>query len=62
MLNARQDMFVCALARLLGCTLEMDRDGCTKLDLGPDATRPDVLKAMDGHVVAKASATERFHR
>jgi Raf kinase inhibitor-like YbhB/YbcL family protein len=34
----------------------------TKLDLGPDATRADVLKAMDGHVVAKASMTGRFHR
>ena len=34
----------------------------TKLDLGPDATRADVLKAMDGHVVAKASTTGRFHR
>jgi len=34
----------------------------TKLDLGPDATRADVLKAMDGHVVAKAALTGRFHR
>jgi Raf kinase inhibitor-like YbhB/YbcL family protein len=34
----------------------------TKLDLGPDATRADVLKAMDGHVVAKHSITGRFHR
>jgi Raf kinase inhibitor-like YbhB/YbcL family protein len=34
----------------------------TKLDVGPDATRVDVLKAMDGHVVAKASLTGRFHR
>jgi len=34
----------------------------TKLDVGPDATRADVLKAMDGHVVAKASLTGRFHR
>jgi Raf kinase inhibitor-like YbhB/YbcL family protein len=34
----------------------------TKLDVGPDATRPDVLKAMDGHVVAKATVTGRFHR
>lgn len=33
-----------------------------KLDLGPDATRADLLKAMDGHVVAKASITGRFHR
>jgi len=33
-----------------------------KLDLGPDATRADLLKAMDGHVVAKASMTGRFHR
>ena len=34
----------------------------TKLNLGPDATRADVLKAMDGHVVAKAALTGRFHR
>jgi Raf kinase inhibitor-like YbhB/YbcL family protein len=33
-----------------------------KLDLGTDATRADVLKAMDGHVVAKAALTGRFHR
>ncbi len=33
-----------------------------KLDLGPDATRADVLKAMDGHVLAKAALTGRFHR
>jgi Raf kinase inhibitor-like YbhB/YbcL family protein len=26
----------------------------TKLDLGADATRADVLKAMDGHIVGKA--------
>src|ERR1700728_1686226 len=25
----------------------------TKLDLGPDATRADVMKAMDGHVIGK---------
>jgi Raf kinase inhibitor-like YbhB/YbcL family protein len=34
----------------------------TKLDLGPDATRADVLKAMDGHVLAKAALVGRFHR
>jgi len=33
-----------------------------KLDLGPDATRADVLKAMDGHVIAKAAISGRFHR
>ena len=33
----------------------------TKLDLGPDATRADVLKAMDGHIVAKAVLVGRFH-
>ena len=33
-----------------------------KLDLGPDASRPDVLKAMDGHIVAKAVLVGRFHR
>jgi Raf kinase inhibitor-like YbhB/YbcL family protein len=34
----------------------------TKLDLGPDATRPDVLKAMDGHILGKAVLVGRFHR
>jgi Raf kinase inhibitor-like YbhB/YbcL family protein len=34
----------------------------TKLDLGPDATRAEVLKAMDGHVLGKAALTGRFHR
>jgi Raf kinase inhibitor-like YbhB/YbcL family protein len=33
-----------------------------KLDLGPDATRADVLKAMDGHIVGKAALIGRFHR
>jgi Raf kinase inhibitor-like YbhB/YbcL family protein len=34
----------------------------TKLNLGPDATRAEVLKAMDGHVLAKAALVGRFHR
>jgi Raf kinase inhibitor-like YbhB/YbcL family protein len=34
----------------------------TKLSLTPDASRADVLKAMDGHVVAKAALEGRFHR
>jgi Raf kinase inhibitor-like YbhB/YbcL family protein len=34
----------------------------TKLDLGPDATRADVLKAMDGHILGKAALVGRFHR
>jgi Raf kinase inhibitor-like YbhB/YbcL family protein len=33
-----------------------------KLELTPDATRADVLKAMDGHVLAKGILTGRFHR
>jgi len=33
----------------------------TKLDLGPDATRPDVLKAMDGHIIGKGVLVGRFH-
>jgi Raf kinase inhibitor-like YbhB/YbcL family protein len=33
-----------------------------KLDLGPDATRADVLKAMDGHVIGKGVMFGRFHR
>ena len=34
----------------------------TKLDLTPDATRTDLLQAMDGHVVGKAVMFARFHR
>jgi Raf kinase inhibitor-like YbhB/YbcL family protein len=34
----------------------------TKLSLGPDATRADVLKAMDGHILGKAVLEGRFHR
>jgi Raf kinase inhibitor-like YbhB/YbcL family protein len=34
----------------------------TKLELGPDATRADVLKAIDGHILGKAVLTGRFHR
>ena len=33
-----------------------------KLDLGPEATYPDVMKAMDGHVLGKAVVVGRFHR
>jgi Raf kinase inhibitor-like YbhB/YbcL family protein len=33
----------------------------TKLALGPDATRDDVLKAMDGHILGKAVLIGRFH-
>jgi Raf kinase inhibitor-like YbhB/YbcL family protein len=32
------------------------------LDLTPEATRADVMKAMDGHVLAKAATVARFHR
>jgi Raf kinase inhibitor-like YbhB/YbcL family protein len=34
----------------------------TKLDLGPDATRDQVLDAMQGHILAKAVLEGRFHR
>ena len=34
----------------------------TKLDLGPDAMRGEVLKAIDGHILAKAVLVGRFHR
>jgi hypothetical protein len=34
----------------------------TKLDLGPDATRADLVKAMEGHILAKAVYVGRFHR
>jgi Raf kinase inhibitor-like YbhB/YbcL family protein len=33
-----------------------------KLSLGPDATRADVLKAMDGHILGKAVLEGRFRR
>ncbi len=33
-----------------------------KLDLGPDATREDVIKAMDGHILGKGVLVGRFHR
>ena len=34
----------------------------TKLDLGPDAAREDVMKAIDGHILSKAVWEGRFHR
>jgi Raf kinase inhibitor-like YbhB/YbcL family protein len=34
----------------------------TKLTLGPDATREDVMKAMDGHILGKGVLEGRFHR
>jgi Raf kinase inhibitor-like YbhB/YbcL family protein len=34
----------------------------TKLDLGADATRADVLKAMEGHILGKGVLVGRFHR
>jgi Raf kinase inhibitor-like YbhB/YbcL family protein len=34
----------------------------TKLTQGPDATQADVMKAMDGHILAKAVLVGRFHR
>lgn len=34
----------------------------TKLDLTADATRDDVLKAMDGHILGKAVLVGRFKR
>ena len=33
----------------------------TKLDLGPSATQTDLLKGMDGHIIAKAVVVGRFH-
>lgn len=34
----------------------------TKLALGADATRAQVMAAMDGHVIGKAAIEGRFHR
>ncbi len=33
-----------------------------KLELGPDATRADVVKAMDGHILGKGVLVGRFHQ
>ncbi len=33
-----------------------------KLDLGPDATRADVLAAINGHILGKGVLVGRFHR
>jgi Raf kinase inhibitor-like YbhB/YbcL family protein len=34
----------------------------TKLTLGPDATRDDVLAAMNGHILGKGVLVGRFHK
>ena len=34
----------------------------TKLDLGPDATRADAEKAMDGHILGSAEVIQLFHK
>ena len=34
----------------------------TKLDLGPDTTRADVIKALNGHILGKAVYVGLFHR
>jgi Raf kinase inhibitor-like YbhB/YbcL family protein len=34
----------------------------TKLDLAPAASRPDLLKAMEGHILSKAVYIGMFHR
>ena len=34
----------------------------TKLDLGPDATRDQVVSAMQGHILGKGVLVGRFHR
>lgn len=34
----------------------------TKLDLGPNATQADVMKAMEGHILMKGVLVGRFHR
>ncbi len=33
----------------------------TKLSLGPSASQAELLKAMDGHIIAKAVVVGRFH-
>src|SRR5258706_12350669 len=34
----------------------------TKLDLGPEASRADVMKAIEGHILGKGVLVGRFHR
>lgn len=34
----------------------------TKLDLGPDATRDQVMSAIEGHILGKGVLVGRFHR
>lgn len=34
----------------------------TKLTLGPDASRADVMSAMDGHILGKGVLVGRFHK
>ena len=34
----------------------------SRLDLGPDATRDEIVKAMEGHILAQAALVGRFHR
>jgi Raf kinase inhibitor-like YbhB/YbcL family protein len=34
----------------------------SRLDLGPDATRGEIFKAMAGHILGKATLVGRFHR
>ena len=34
----------------------------TKLDVNPDASRADVMKALEGHILGKAVWVGRFHR
>jgi Raf kinase inhibitor-like YbhB/YbcL family protein len=34
----------------------------TKLSLGADATRPDILAAIDGHILGKGVLVGRFHK
>jgi phosphatidylethanolamine-binding protein (PEBP) family uncharacterized protein len=33
----------------------------TKLDLNANSTQTELLKAMDGHIIAKAVLVGRFH-
>jgi Raf kinase inhibitor-like YbhB/YbcL family protein len=34
----------------------------TKLSVGPDASRADVIAAMDGHILGKGVLVGRFHK
>ena len=60
--NRKQRQWMVMACKLEGVMPTTEGGLDTKLDLGPDATRADVLKAMQGHIRQKAVLVGRFHR